>query len=204
MTDMTDKVALVTGASSGIGRATAEAFARQGAKVVVAARRQDELAALVVAIEARGGTASAVTTDVSQAKDVERMVDHVMQVYGRLDYAVNNAGIEGTFAGITDLAEDDWDHVLDINLKGTFLGMKYQARAMLGGQARAGHRQRRLRQLLPRLPHRLGLRHLQAWLDRIDDQCLRRVGAAGDPREPDLSRHHNDADESPAPGPDRG
>jgi NAD(P)-dependent dehydrogenase (short-subunit alcohol dehydrogenase family) len=133
MKAMLNKVALVTGASSGIGKATAEAFARQGAKVVVAARRQDELAALVVAIEARGGTASAVTTDVSQAKDVERMVAHVMQVYGRLDYAVNNAGIEGTLAGITELAEDDWDQVLNINLKGTFLGMKYQARAMLGG-----------------------------------------------------------------------
>jgi NAD(P)-dependent dehydrogenase (short-subunit alcohol dehydrogenase family) len=66
------------------------------------------------------------------------MVDHVMTVYGRLDYAVNNAGIEGTLAGIADLAENDWDRVLDINLKGTFLCMKYEARAMLdGGQGRA-------------------------------------------------------------------
>jgi NAD(P)-dependent dehydrogenase (short-subunit alcohol dehydrogenase family) len=133
MTDMTDKVALVTGASSGIGKATAESFAARGARVVVAARRQDELADLVASIEARGGQASAVKTDVAVAKDVERMVDHVMTVYGRLDYAVNNAGIEGALAGVADLAEDDWDRVLDINLKGTFLCMKYEARTMLDG-----------------------------------------------------------------------
>lgn len=131
MSDMKDKVALVTGASSGIGRATAEAFAAKGARVVVAARRQDELASLVTEIEARGGTATAIKTDVSAAKDVEQMVAHAIEAFGRLDYAVNNAGIEGTFAGIADLAEDEWDRVLDINLKGTFLCMKYEARAML-------------------------------------------------------------------------
>jgi NAD(P)-dependent dehydrogenase (short-subunit alcohol dehydrogenase family) len=87
----------------------------------------------VASIEARGGQASAVKTDVAVAKDVERMVDHVMTVYGRLDYAVNNAGIEGALAGVADLAEDDWDRVLDINLKGTFLCMKYEARTMLDG-----------------------------------------------------------------------
>lgn len=128
---MNDRVALVTGASSGIGRATAEAFAAKGAKVVVAARRQDELASLVTETEARGGTATAIKTDVSAAKDVEQMFAHAIEAFGRLDYAVNNAGIEGTFAGITDLAEDEWDRVLDINLKGTFLCMKYEARAML-------------------------------------------------------------------------
>jgi NAD(P)-dependent dehydrogenase (short-subunit alcohol dehydrogenase family) len=133
MTDMTGRVALVTGASSGIGKATAEAFARRGATVVVAARRQEALADLVGAIEARGGQASAIRTDVSNATDVERMVDHVMTAYGRLDYAVNNAGIEGVLAGIADLAEEDWDKVLGINLKGTFLCMKYEARAMLPG-----------------------------------------------------------------------
>jgi NAD(P)-dependent dehydrogenase (short-subunit alcohol dehydrogenase family) len=132
MTDMTDRVALITGASSGIGKATAEAFAARGAKVVVAARRQDELAELVAAIEAQGGTASAIQTDVSKSHDVERMVNHAMEMYGRLDFAVNNAGIEGKIVGLVDMAEEDWDTVLDINLKGIFLCMKHEAKAMLG------------------------------------------------------------------------
>ncbi|MBI4468984.1 MAG: glucose 1-dehydrogenase [Acidobacteria bacterium] len=130
---MNERVALITGASSGIGRATAEAFAAKGARVVLAARRQDELASLVTEIEAQGGKATALKTDVSIAKDVERLVAHAMEAFGRLDYAVNNAGIEGQLAGITDLAEEDWDRVLNINLKGTFLCMKYEARAMLDG-----------------------------------------------------------------------
>lgn len=130
---MNDKVALVTGASSGIGRATAEAFAAKGAKVVLAARREDELASLVTEIEARGGKATAVKTDVSQAKDVERMVAHAIDTFGRLDFAVNNAGIEGRLANIVDLSEEEWDNVLGINLKGNFLCLRYEARAMLDG-----------------------------------------------------------------------
>lgn len=133
MSDMAGKVALVTGASSGIGRATAEAFSARGASVVVAARRREELDSLVAEIEARGGVATGIKTDVSVAKDVERMVAHAVKVYGRLDYAANNAGIEGRFAGITDLAEEDWNSVLGINLTGTFLCLKYEARAMLAG-----------------------------------------------------------------------
>ena len=133
MSDMKDKVALITGSSSGIGRATAEAFAAKGAKVVLAARREGELAALATEIEDKGGKASFVTTDVSVAKDVERMVAHTIDTFGRLDYAVNNAGIEGQFAGIVDLPEQEWDRVLDINLKGAFLCLKYEARAMLAG-----------------------------------------------------------------------
>jgi NAD(P)-dependent dehydrogenase (short-subunit alcohol dehydrogenase family) len=133
MSDMNDKVALITGASSGIGRATGEAFAARGAKVVLAARREHELATLTNEIESRGGRASFVVTDVAIAKDVERMVAHAIETFGRLDYAVNNAGIEGKFASITDLPEQEWDRVLDINLKGTFLCLQYEARAMLAG-----------------------------------------------------------------------
>jgi NAD(P)-dependent dehydrogenase (short-subunit alcohol dehydrogenase family) len=133
MSDMNDNVALITGASSGIGRATAEAFAARGAKVVLAARREDELAALMSEIEGRGGSATFVVTDVAIAQDVERMVAHTIKTFGRLDYAVNNAGIEGMFAGITDLPEREWDRVLDTNLKGTFLCLQYEARAMLAG-----------------------------------------------------------------------
>ena len=133
MSDMNGRVALITGASSGIGRATAEAFAAKGAWVVVAARREEELASLVTDIETRGGKATAIKTDVSAKKDVERMVAHAIEMYGRLDYAVNNAGIEGQLAGITDLTEEDWGNVLNINLTGTFLCLKYQARAMIAG-----------------------------------------------------------------------
>lgn len=133
MADMNGKVALVTGASSGIGRATAEAFAEKGAKVVLAARREDELAEAVAELESRGSEATAVKTDVSSAEDVERMVAHAIDSFGRLDYAVNNAGIEGAFAPITELPEEEWERVLDINLKGTFLCMKYEAKAMLAG-----------------------------------------------------------------------
>ena len=133
MSDMNYRVAVITGASSGIGRATGEAFAARGVKVVLAARREHELATLTSEIESRGGRASFVVTDVAIAKDVERMVAHAMETFGRLDYAVNNAGIEGKLAGITDLPEQEWDRVLDTNLKGTFLCLKYEARAMLAG-----------------------------------------------------------------------
>jgi NAD(P)-dependent dehydrogenase (short-subunit alcohol dehydrogenase family) len=133
MSDMNDKVVLITGASSGIGRATGEAFAARGAKVVLAARREHELATLTSEIESRGGRASFVVTDVAIAKDVERMVAHAIETFGRLDYAVNNAGIEGQLSGIMDLPEEEWDRVFDINLKGNFLCMKYEARAMLAG-----------------------------------------------------------------------
>lgn len=131
MSNMKGKVVLITGASSGIGRATAEAFAAKGANIVVAARRKEELDSLVASIAAMGIKASAIKTDVSISKSVEQMVAHTIAVFGRLDYAVNSAGIEGKFGGVTDLLEEDWDQVIDINLKGTFLCMKYEAKAML-------------------------------------------------------------------------
>jgi NAD(P)-dependent dehydrogenase (short-subunit alcohol dehydrogenase family) len=128
---MKDKVALITGASSGIGWSTAKAFAAKGCKVVVAARRKDELAALASEIKDEGGTASYIATDVSSSQEVQKMVDHSMETYGRLDFAVNNAGIEGLFTGITEFPEEEWEKVIDINLKGAFYCMKYEAIAML-------------------------------------------------------------------------
>jgi NAD(P)-dependent dehydrogenase (short-subunit alcohol dehydrogenase family) len=89
---MNDKVAVITGASSGIGRATAEAFAAKGVRVALAARRENELATLVADIEARGGVATAIRTDVSIAADVERLITHTIEKFGRLHFAVNNAG----------------------------------------------------------------------------------------------------------------
>lgn len=131
MKTMNRKVALITGASSGIGRATAKVFAAKGASVVIAARREEELSDLVKEIEAMGGAATFVKTDVSEETDVEQMVKHAIDTFGRLDFAVNNAGIEGEFAPITDLPVEVWDRVLGINLRGNFLCMKYQARAMI-------------------------------------------------------------------------
>ena len=133
MSDMNGKVAVITGASSGIGRATAELFAARGANVVLAARREHELATITSEIEHRGGKAIFVVTDVAIAKDVERLVAHVIETFGRLDYAVNNSGIEGKIAPITELPEQEWDRVLDTNLKGTFLCLQHEARAMLAG-----------------------------------------------------------------------
>jgi len=131
MSEMKGKVALVTGASSGIGLETAKAFAARGCRIVLGARREDELAALAGEIEAQGGEAAWAVTDVSVAGDVERLVELAVETFGRLDYAANNAGVEGEFVGISDFSEAEWDRVLDINLKGVFLCLKHQSRAML-------------------------------------------------------------------------
>lgn len=127
------KVALVTGASSGIGKATAIAFGREGASVVVAARREAESLQTVAEIEAVGGNAIFVKTDVSSASDVEIMVATTVSTYGRLDCAFNNAGV-GSPSGIKRLheyEEADWDFISNINEKGVWLCMKYQIAQML-------------------------------------------------------------------------
>ena len=131
MNDFKDKVAIITGASSGIGRATAELLAARGATVVVAARRQDELDALVRDIESQGGKATAIKTDVSRSEDVERMVEHAVETHGRLDIAVNNAGTGERIIPLVDMSDEDWDTVLNTNLRGTFTCMRQEARAML-------------------------------------------------------------------------
>jgi len=121
------EVALVTGGSSGIGRATALAFAAQGAKVVVASRRSEESAETVRLIQTTGGDAMFVRADVSKAAEVEALVAQVIERYGALNFAFNNAGIEGTpFVPLTKYSEATWDDVIDINLKGVFLSMKYE------------------------------------------------------------------------------
>ena len=134
---MEGKVALVTGASGGIGFDTALALAERGAKVVVAARRKEQLDELVALIQGNGGEAAAVQADVSNATDVRQMVDATLRTFGQLDIAVNNAGVEGEFAPINEFDEDVWDQVLGINLKGNFLCLKYQSQAMLA-QGRGG------------------------------------------------------------------
>ena len=119
------QVALVTGGSSGIGRAAAVAFAAEGASVVVAARREVESEETVQLIRDAGGEAIAVRADVAVASDVELLVDRTVEAYGRLDCAFNNAGTSGGSGPIHEVEEDAWDQVLDINLKGVWLCMKY-------------------------------------------------------------------------------
>ncbi|MGI9148486.1 MAG: SDR family oxidoreductase [Chloroflexota bacterium] len=128
------RVALVTGAASGIGRSTALAFANEGAKILVADVLADQGRETVDLIEAAGGEAIYVQTDVSRPADVERMVKTAVDTFGRLDCAHNNAGIEGaTPAGAEfhTIPEQVWDQVLSINLKGVWLCMQMEIRHML-------------------------------------------------------------------------
>ncbi len=121
------EVALITGASSGIGRATAIAFAAEGARVVVSGRNSEELAKTVNMISADGGIAIAVKADVSQTADVQAMVAKTVEHFGALHFAVNNAGISGdVFVPTVNYSETTWDNVIGINLKGVFLCMKYE------------------------------------------------------------------------------
>ena len=137
MGQLDGKVALVTGGSSGIGRAAALAFAEEGARVVVAARRTTEGQQTVDMVKAAGGEALFVRTDVSVAEDVEAMVKEAVETYGRLDYAFNNAGILGAKQPIVECPQHVWDEVIAINLTGVWLCMKYEVRQMLtqGGGA---------------------------------------------------------------------
>jgi NAD(P)-dependent dehydrogenase (short-subunit alcohol dehydrogenase family) len=135
---MEGKVALVTGASSGIGRASALAFAQRGAKVTVNANVNVKGGEETVRmIKEAGGQAIFIKADVSIAAEVQALVQKAVENYGRLDYAYNNAGVEGMAASIVDCTEEEWDRVMNINLKGIWLCMKYEIPQMLkqGGGA---------------------------------------------------------------------
>ncbi len=124
-----NRVALITGGNSGIGRATAIQFAEEGARVVVAARRVTKGRETVRAIKAVGGEAMFIKTDVSKSKDVKATVEKTVAAYGRLDFAFNNAGVGG--GGLAhELEEKVWDRVIDTNLKGVWLCMKYEIAQM--------------------------------------------------------------------------
>ncbi len=131
------KIALVTGAGSGIGRATALVFAREGAKVVVADVVVDGGEETVRQIKAAGGEAIFVKADMAKAAEVEAMVQKAVATYGRLDCAHNNAGIEGATGRTADYHEEDWNRVIGINLTGVWLCMKHEIAQMLkqGGGA---------------------------------------------------------------------
>ena len=125
------KIALVTGGSSGIGRATALAFAREGAKVVIGDIQVEGGERTLQAIKEAGGDAILVKTDVTRPDQVEALIKKAVETYGRLDCAFNNAGFEGARAPTADYTEEDWDRVISINLKGVWLCMKYEIPQML-------------------------------------------------------------------------
>jgi NAD(P)-dependent dehydrogenase (short-subunit alcohol dehydrogenase family) len=128
---MDGRVALVTGGSAGIGRAAALAFARAGARVVVSDVADDRGEETARSIRDAGGEAIYVHADVADATEVEALVGRTTEAFGRLDYAFNNAGIEGEQAPTAECTEENWDRVLNINLRGAWLCMKFEIPAML-------------------------------------------------------------------------
>ncbi len=131
MHQLTGKVAIVTGASSGIGYETARLFAREGAKLVVTARRQAELNALVADIERDGGEAVAVAGDIRDEQLARALVETALGRFGGLDIAFNNAGMTGDATPVCDIPIDAWQAIVDTNLTSAFLGAKYQLPAMI-------------------------------------------------------------------------
>ncbi|MHC5739515.1 SDR family oxidoreductase [Nostoc sp.] len=133
----TGKVAFVTGAANGIGRATALAFARKGAHVVVADISEQGNQETAHMIEQLGGRAIAVKCDVTRSEDVKAALSKTIETFGRLDFAFNNAGVEQKNTAIAEIEESEWDRIVNINLRGVFLCMKYEIPLLLkqGGGA---------------------------------------------------------------------
>jgi len=131
MAEFENKVVVVTGGSSGIGRATALAFAEKGAKVAIASIQVTEGEETVQLIRKTGGEAIFVDTDVTKAAEVENFIDQTMAVFGRLDYAFNNAGVTARMDYVYSYSEEEWDRVINTNLKGVWLSMKYEIPQML-------------------------------------------------------------------------
>jgi NAD(P)-dependent dehydrogenase (short-subunit alcohol dehydrogenase family) len=126
-TNLKGRVALITGGATGIGKATALALAREGARLIISGRREELGEAAAAEVRAAGGEARFVKADVGRRSDVQSLIEQTIATYGRLDVAVNNAGIEGpAFVPIADYPEEAWDEVLNINLKGLWLCMKYE------------------------------------------------------------------------------
>src|SRR5712692_8956153 len=126
-----DKVAIVTGAGSGIGRATALRLAAEGAKVIAADLNRSNCEQTWSMLKDAGAEAAWQRVDVSKAAEVESLVAFAAKTFGRLDCAVNNAGIQGEIVATVDCSEENWDRIIATNLKGVFLCLKYELRQML-------------------------------------------------------------------------
>jgi NAD(P)-dependent dehydrogenase (short-subunit alcohol dehydrogenase family) len=122
---LTGKVAVVTGAGSGIGKATAQLFAKEGAKVALLGRTKEELEKTFAEIQGEQGEALPVVADISQPEQMQQATQQIVEQWGRLDIVFANAGINGVWAPLEELAPEEWDKTLNINLKGTFLTVKY-------------------------------------------------------------------------------
>ncbi|HZH70668.1 MAG TPA: glucose 1-dehydrogenase [Flavobacteriaceae bacterium] len=131
MKKLKNKVAIITGAAMGMGRATAELFAEHGAKVVVADFNAEAGNEVVEYINAKGGTAAFVKVDISESKQVEAMVKFAVNTFGRLDIAINNAALKPDNNSFQDLDEEYWDKLQAVDLKGTALSMKYEIRQFI-------------------------------------------------------------------------
>lgn len=130
MKQFADKIVLITGGTSGIGQVTAQAFAREGAKVVITGRREKEGSAVVEAIKKEGGQAVFFRADAALEADARAMVEFTVKTFGRLDIAFNNAGVEG-FSPITEQTEADYQRLMNINVGGVVWAMKYEIPALL-------------------------------------------------------------------------
>ncbi|HEV2602987.1 MAG TPA: glucose 1-dehydrogenase [Microvirga sp.] len=127
----TGKVAFITGAASGIGRATAVAFAAEGARVAILDRTAEALRETESAVKVAGGEVLAIACDVSKPKEVEAAVAQAVEAFGRIDCAFNNAGVENKAAPLHEIDLEEWDRILNINLRGTFLCMKHEIAQMV-------------------------------------------------------------------------
>src|SRR5665213_1544496 len=127
----TNKVALITGAASGIGRAAALAFAAEGARVAILDRSPDALKTVELSVKDAGGEVLAITCDVSSLDQVEAAINQIVDRFGRLDIAFNNAGVENKAAPVHEIDIDEWDRIIGINLRGTFICMKHELAQMV-------------------------------------------------------------------------